>query len=333
VTFAWPLALLGLLVLPLAVLLYVVAQRRRRREAERFGTPPLVAGLVSSRPRWRRHVPFALALLALAALVVGVARPHATVSVPREEATVVLAIDTSRSMAADDVRPTRLEAAREAARAFLEQVPERYRVSLVSFSSEAQMVLPPTADREAARQAVAQLRLGSGTALGDAIVRSVQTVRPEVAAQGGQGGQGAAPPDPESQVPATVLLLSDGEQTAGRATPEQGAALARSLGIPVSTVALGVAPTVVEVPLAGGLRERVTVQPDPQTLRTIAQQTGGRFYEAPDADSLQEVYAELGSRLGSTEEERELTQLFAAAGGVLLLAGSAVSMLWFRRPL
>jgi Ca-activated chloride channel family protein len=232
-------------------------------------------------------------------------------------------------MAADDVRPTRLEAAREAARAFLEQVPERYRVAIVSFSSEAQVVLPPTGDREAAALAVAELRLGSGTALGDAIVSSLRSVRPGAALT----GQGATPARPEDEIPATVLLLSDGEQTAGRSSPEQAATLARRLGVPVSTVALGVAPTVVEVPLAGGLRERVTVQPDPQTLRTIAQQTGGQFYEAPDADSLQEVYAELGSRLGEKDEERELTQLFAAAGGVLLLAGSAASMLWFRRPL
>jgi Ca-activated chloride channel family protein len=328
-SFGSPAALIGLLVVPAAVCLYVVAERRRRREAQRFGTPPLVAALVSSRPAWRRHVPFALALTALAALVVGVARPRATFSVPREEATVVLAVDTSRSMAADDVRPTRLEAAREAARAFLDQVPERYRVSIVSFSSEAQIVLPPTADREAAALAVAQLRLGSGTALGDGIVRSLQSVRPDARV----GAQAGRAPRPDDEIPATVLLLSDGEQTTGSTSPEQAAQLARRLGIPVSTVALGVAPAVVEVPLAGGLRERVTVQPDPRTLRAVAEQTGGQFYEAPDADSLQEVYTELGSRLGEKDQERELTQVFAAVGGVLLLAGTAASMLWFRRPL
>lgn len=329
-TFLWPVALLGLLVVPAAVLFYVVVQRRHRREAERFGAPPLVAGLVSARPGWRRHVPFGFALAALAALVVGVARPEATVSVPKEEATVVLAIDTSRSMAADDLRPNRLAAAREAARAFLEHVPEKYRVAMVSFSSEAQIVLQPTVDREAAALALAELRLGSGTAIGDAIVRSLETVRP-----GFVGADPAAPPTAPGpdDPPATVLLLSDGAQTSGRVTPAQGATLAQRLRVPVSTVALGTAPAVVQVPLAGGLRQRVTVEPDPTTLRQIAQQTGGRFYAAPDADSLQEVYAELGSRLGSKEEKRELTQLFAAVGGVLLLAGSALSMAWFRRPL
>jgi Ca-activated chloride channel homolog len=330
VTFLWPLALLGLLVVPAAIVFYVLADRRRRREAERFGAPPLVAGLVTARPGSRRHIPFALALAALTALIVGVARPQATISVPKEEATVVLAIDTSRSMAANDVRPSRLAAAQGAARAFLENIPEKYRVAIVSFSTSAQVVLPATADREAARQALGELRLGSGTALGDAIVRALQTVRPQAATM----PPGSIPPAPtQDDPPATVLLLSDGAQTSGQATPTQGAALARRLGVPVNTVALGTAPTVVEVPLAGGLKERVTVEPDPTTLRTIASQTGGRFYAAPDADSLQEVYEELGSRLGRTEEDRELTQLFAAAGGVLLLAGSAASMLWFRRPL
>ena len=329
-TFLWPLALLGLLLVPVAVALYVLAERRRRRQAARFGAPPLVAALASGRPGLRRHVPFALALAALTALIVGVARPEATISVPREEATVVLAVDTSRSMAADDVLPTRLAAAQGAARAFLEHIPEKYRVAVVSFSTSAQVVLPPTANREAAAQALAELRLGSGTALGDAIVRSLQTVRPAAASS---DPNGPPPQTTEDDPPATVLLLSDGAQTSGRATPARAAALARRLGVPVNTVALGTGPTVVEVPLPGGLRQRVTVEPDPATLRAVASQTGGHFYAAPDAESLQEVYEDLGSRLGTTQEERELTQLFAAVGGVLLLVGSGLSMLWFRRPL
>jgi Ca-activated chloride channel homolog len=327
-TFLWPLALLGLLVVPVVVVLYVLADRKRRRDAERFGSPALVSGLVSAKPGMRRHLPFAFAIAALTALVFGVARPQATISVPKEEATVVLAIDTSRSMAADDVTPSRLAAAQEAARAFLEHVPSTYRVAIVSFSTSAQVVLPPTADREAAAFALGELRVGSGTALGEAVVRSLATVRPAVAANG-LAAPGADPGD----VPATVLLLSDGAQTSGEATPQQAAALAKRVGVPVSTVALGTGAAVVEVPLPGGLRQRVTVEPDPTTLRAIAGQTGGRFYEAPDADSLQEVYAELGSRLGREDERRELTQAFAAAGGILLLVGSAASMLWFRRPL
>jgi Ca-activated chloride channel family protein len=329
-SFVWPLALLGLLAIPAAVVLYAVADRRRRREAARFGSPPLVAGLIVAPSRARRHVPFVLALAALGALILGVARPKATISVPREEATVVLAIDTSRSMAAEDVAPTRLAAAQQAARAVLENVPEKYRVAVVSFSTSAQVALPPTVDREAAGQALRELRLGAGTALGEAIARSLEVVRPKSTAT----NPGAPPPAPSADdPPATVLLLSDGAQTSGRITPAQGAALAKRIGVPVNTVALGTGPTVVEVPLPGGLRQRVTVEPDPGTLRAVAEQTGGHFYEAPDADSLQEVYEELGSRLGTTEEERELTQLFAAVGGVLMLAGSVASMVWFRRPL
>lgn len=329
-SFLWPLALLGLLAIPLAVALYALADRRRRRTAARFGTPALVAGIVSARPGARRHLPFALSLAALAALVVGLARPQATVSVPREEATVVLALDTSRSMAATDVRPSRLAAAVAAAGAFLEKLPTSYRVALVSFSTTAQVVLPPTSDREAARAALRQLRLGSGTAIGDAIVRSLATVRRGVDPQTPRSAPaGATPEDP----PATILLLSDGAQTSGNRTPAQAVQLAQRLRVPVSTVALGTAAAVVEVPLAGGLRQRVTVTPDPATLRRVAGQTGGRFYEAPDAERLEEVYRELGSRLGKTREPREVTQAFAAAGAVLLLLGTGASLLWFRRPL
>ena len=299
--------------------------------AERFGAPALVSGLVSARPGWRRHVPFALALAALTVLVLGVARPEATISVPKEEATIVLALDTSRSMAADDVLPSRLQAAQEAARGFLEHVPEKYRVAIVSFSTEAQIVLQPSVDREAAALALGELRLGSGTAIGDAIVRSLETVRPALATVEPGGPPPAPSPD---DVPATVLLLSDGAQTvrAGRAGPgRESRAASRRAGQHRRA-------------RDGGGRGRGAARragcgsvswssPTPPRCARLRSRPGGRFYEAPDADSLQEVYAELGSRLGSKEEKRELTQVFAAAGGVLLLVGSALSMVWFRRPL
>lgn len=327
-TFAWPLALLGLIAIPAVLAVYLIADRRRDRDAARFGSPPLVRGLVAERPGARRHVPFALLLVALTVLVVGAARPHATISVPREEATVVLAVDTSRSMAAEDLVPNRLAVAQGAARAFLERLPETYRVAIVAFSSSAQVVLPPTTDRAVASDALAELRLGSGTALGDAVVRAVEVVRPRRAADA--PGQAPTAADP---VPATIVLLSDGAQTAGRIEPAAAAALAARAGVPVNTVALGTGPAVVEVPLPGGLRERVTVEPDAATLRALASRTRGRFYEAPDADSLQEVYAELGSRLGREDADREVTQAFAAAAGLVLLAASALSMVWFRRAM
>jgi len=320
-SFIWPVALIGLLLVPMAAAAYLYADHRRRRDAGRFGNTALLAGLVVAPPRWKRHVPIALALAALTLLLVGMARPEATLSVDKEEATVVLAIDTSRSMAADDVKPSRLDAARTAAAAFLEKVPEPYRVGIVAFSTRAQIVLPPTQDREAASTALLALRLGSGTSIGDGITRSVDLVRP----QGGPTGKDA--------LPATVLLLSDGAHTAGPPLPLPAAQRAKRLGVPVSTVAFGTSESVVEVPLQGGLRQRVVVRPDAETLKRVAAATGGKSYVAQDAERLEEVYRELGSRLGSERKPREITYAFAAGAALLLLAGGAISTLWFRRAL
>ena len=324
-TFAWPLALVGLIAIPILAGLYVLAARRRRRGAERFANPALVPNLVSATPGWRRHVAPILALGALALLVVGVARPHVVRDVTRDEATIVLAIDTSRSMAATDVQPTRFAAAKQAALAFLAEVPDNYNVGIVSFSTSADPVLPPTIDREAARTALSELRLGSGTAIGTAITRSVDLALDQA--------DGQAKPQPGERSPAAVILLSDGAQTAGDIRPGPAAQRARRLGVPVSTVALGTGNAVVEVPRPGGLKERVVVAPDVQTLRVIAQATGGSFSEAPSAARLESVYRELGTRLARDRKRVEVTSAFAAGGAVLLLVGSTLSSLWFRRAL
>ncbi len=324
-TFAWPLALAGLIAIPILAGLYVLAARRRRRGAERFANPALVPNLVAASPGWRRHVAPILALAALALLVVGVARPHVVRDVTRDEATIVLAIDTSRSMAATDVQPTRFAAAKQAALAFLDEVPDNYNVGIVSFSTSADPVLPPTTDRDAARTALAELRLGSGTAIGTAITRSVDLALDRT--------DGQAKPQAGERSPAAVLLLSDGAQTAGDIRPGPAAQRARRLGVPVSTVALGTGNAVVEVPRPGGLKERVVVAPDVQTLRVIARTTGGSFSEAPSAARLQSVYRELGTRLARDRKRVEVTSAFAAGGAVLLLVGSTLSSLWFRRAL
>jgi Ca-activated chloride channel family protein len=321
VSFDAPLALLGLLAIPVMVALLAVGERRRKEHGARFGTPALVASSAPPPRRARRLLPLALAVAALTTLIVGVARPRATLSVPRREATVILAIDTSRSMSATDVQPSRLTAALSAARAFFDTAPSGYAVGIVSFSTRASLILRPTTDRDAARRALDQIRLNSGTALGDAIDRSVRAARP---AAGTQRSEAA---------PATVLLLSDGAQTSGDRTPLAAAAQAKKIGVPVNTVALGTSEAVVKVPLGNGLEEHVTVAPDTRTLREVARISGGRYSAAPTASRLRQVYRDLGSRMGVKREEREVTAAFAGVGGVLLLVASGLSLAWTRRPL
>jgi Ca-activated chloride channel family protein len=317
-SFAWPLALLSLLAVPLAIAGYLLLERRRQRQAAAFANPALVPNLIGRRPGRLRHLPPVLGLLALTALATGLARPHATLSVEQEEATVVLAMDTSRSMVATDVPPTRLAVAKDAVRAFLQQLPDGYRVGMVSFAQSAQTVLPATANREAALAALHNLRPGDGTALGEGIARAVQV------AQRVRAEQGRRPP-------AAVLVLSDGAQTQGVLRPLQAAQRAAKLKIPVHTVAFGTADGVVEVKDENGFTQRVTVPPDAPTLRRVSRATGGRFYVAPDAASLNAVYEELGSRVGHVKEEKEVTAAFAAGGAVLLLAAGALSALLFGR--
>lgn len=326
-SFAWPLALLGLLGIPAVLGVYVLNERRRRARAAQFGTPALLDGMLGARPSHRRHLPFALAVTALVALLVGLARPHAVLATKQNEATVVLAFDVSFSMAATDLQPTRLAAAKAAANAFLEKIPDDYRVAIVAFSTSAQVVLVPTTDRTAARDAVRELRLGTGTALGAAVVRAIRLVRPPAAA-----GAPAADPD-RPKVPAAIVLLSDGAQTSGNVTPAGAARQARQQGVPVYTVAVGTRDAVVEVALPGGLKERVTVAPDVPTLKQLAANSGGQFFAAPDAERLEAVYKDLGTRLATRKEKKEVTAAFSAAGAVLLLVGSGLSTLWFRRPL
>jgi Ca-activated chloride channel homolog len=318
VRFDWPLGLLALVLVPLALAGYVALERRRRRQAAAFAAPALHPNLLGHRPGRLRHLAPALALAALVALSLGVARPHATLSVKQEQATVVLALDTSRSMEATDVPPTRLAVAQRVVRGFLDELPEGYRVGIVSFADSAQAVLPATANREAAQTALRNLRVGHGTALGEGIARAIQVAQRVPAEEG-------------KKPPASILVLSDGAQTQGVLTPQQAAERAKKLRIPVYTVAFGTENGVVEVVDDNGFRQRVTVPPDPPTLRAVAQATGARFYAAPTAAQLEAVYDELGSRIGSVKKEREVTAAFAAGGAVLLLAAGAVSAFLFGR--
>jgi Ca-activated chloride channel family protein len=317
-SFQWPLALVALVIVPALVAAYVIRERRREQDAARFTTPALLPNLVDSSPGWRRHLPLALFLVALTAMVVGVARPHAMVSVPREEATVMLAIDTSLSMTADDVRPTRLTATRKAAGAFLDELPERFRVGIVGFSGRAYVALPPTEDRVLARSALRSLQPGEGTSLGDAVALATQLARRQ------RGGDGTIPPT-------AILVISDGAQTSGRTSPEAAAQRARSLRIPVYGIVVGTNDGIITVELAGGFQAQIRVPPNPDTVRLIARVTGGRLFTALDDDRLRQIYERLGSRLGHRRESREITDFFAGGSAALLLVGGALSALWFRR--
>lgn len=317
-TFSWPIALAGLVLLPVLVLAYLWSERRRNASQAAFGNPALLPNVIDREPGRLRYLPVAILLLGLTAMIVGVARPHAIVSVPREEATVILAMDVSRSMKAEDVEPTRLDAARAAAEAFLAEVPEKFRVGVVSFASRAAVGVPPTHDRALVEEALDSLSPGEGTAIGDAVALSVRL------------GERRRESD-EVVPPRAILLISDGARDGGRVDPAEAAKQAREQAIPVHTVLVGTAEGVVEETLTGGFRRITQVPPSPETLQALSEATGGEFFIATDDERLREVYEELGSRLGEREESREVTDFFAAGAAALLLVGGALSAFLFQR--
>jgi Ca-activated chloride channel family protein len=318
VSFADPLALAALAAVPVLGWLWLVQDRRRRRAASAFTNLALLPNLVGRSPGRLRLVPPALFLAALGALVVGFARPHANLRVPRHEATVVLAIDTSFSMQARDVKPTRMVAAQRAASAFVDRVPGTYSIALVGFGSRAFVAVPPTRDRALVRQALADLTPGEGTAIGDAVALAAKLGAKQ------RTVDGVVPPE-------SVLLLSDGAPDGGRTQTAAAVKQAKALHVPVSTVLLGTANGVVQRKVTGGYTAQVRVPPSPGTLQLIAQQTGGKFFRATSAKALDTVYRHLATRVGHRTESREVTDVFAVGALVLLLAGGVFSVLRFRR--
>ena len=331
-TFQWPLALLALLVVPLALAGYVWWQRRPSRYALAYPNLDVLASVVERSGSWRRWVPPALFLLALAAAAIGLARPKVNVTVQREQATVVLAIDSSGSMLADDVKPTRLEAAKAAVGQFLDRLPPKYRVGMVTFAGDVQVIAPPTTDHVLVRSSLDFLVPLRGTAIGDAVGRAAEVARDAVGPRSERDLAAVltAAPAPKSgpSSPAAVLLLSDGYQTAGLLQPLEGAARAKELGIPVYSIALGTDEGVLDFGLG---ERRIPVPPDRETLRLIAEQTGGKFYDAPSAEALSAAYADLGSLLEQEPGKDEATYAFLAAAALLGVAAAGFSMLWFSR--
>jgi len=307
-SFQAPVFLAGLIAIPLALAALALARRRPARYVVRFPALPTLQAVMPRTPRWRRIVPTALLCLALAGLVTALARPEATVAVPVEKASVVLVTDTSGSMNATDVSPTRLAAAQRAAERFLGRVPKSLQVGLVAYADGPHTVVRPTQDRDAVKTTLEQLQAEGGTATGDALASALEAL--------GQRGKKAPP--------AAIVLLSDGASQTGQ-DPNTVAQQAKAAGVPIYTVALGTPDGVVQAPDG----QLLQVPPDPEALRQIAQTSGGRAFTAQDSDALDSVYETLGSRIGTKKEKREISAGFAA-GGLLLLGGSLFSSLRWR---
>ena len=321
-SFEAPLLLLGLVLVPLAAVGYWLLLRRSTRYAVRFTNLEVLAAVAGRRRAWLRHLPAALLLFSLAALCVAFARPTVTAKAPNERASVVLVVDVSGSMRADDVRPSRLAAAKQAMRSFLDRAPESLRVGVIAFSDEPQVVVSPTLDRTMLVEGIDLLGPGFGTAIGDALGRAVELARTTTRETGETTATAPSKvlKDEDGRALASILLLSDGAQTRGLLSPGQGAERAQIAGIPVYTIALGTDEGTI---LAGppGQEQVIPVPPDRETLAAIAEYTGAETYDAESAETLEEVYEGLGSRVGRIDRPREVTAMFVA-GGALLLAGA-----------
>jgi Ca-activated chloride channel family protein len=343
-TFLAPELLFGLLLIPVAIGFYLWAQRRRSRYAVRFTNLDLLANIAPKRPAWRRHVPPVLYLGAIAALLIGLARPTMVVPVPREDATILLAMDISGSMRATDVDPTRLDAAKAAAISFIDQIPEGVRVGVVSFASEVNTLVAPTTDRAELKAAIDDLEARDGTAMGDALMR-VLDIAERIQAETPDASPTPAPsstPTPSASPDARVdspsgeplvaaILLSDGANSVGQAEPLDAAQRAADLGVPIYTIALGTPEGRIQVTDQFGMQQTLDVPPDTETLDRIADLTDGQAFDAPSAEDLKAVYDNLESRIGYTEEVQEVTFAFVAAGLVLVVIGAGAAALWFGR--
>ncbi|MEV4756273.1 VWA domain-containing protein [Micromonospora sp. NPDC049559] len=306
----WLLALLPVLAIAGA---YVWRQLHRRSYALRFTNVELLRTLAPKGLGWRRHAAAGAFLLSLVALATGLARPAIDTKQPLERATIMLAIDVSLSMQADDVAPNRLEAAQEAAKQFVGELPQTYNLGLVSFAKSANVLVPPTKDRAAVVQAIDGLVLAEATATGEAVFTSLEAIR-------------SVPADGASGIPpARIVLLSDGYRTSGRSVEEASAA-AQAANVPVSTIAFGTDAGQVEI---GGQVQRVPV--DRLALAQLAEATQGFFYEAASVAELKQVYQDMGSSIGFRTESREITQWYAGIALLFALCAGAMSLLWTSR--
>jgi Ca-activated chloride channel family protein len=319
-TFLAPGWLWLLLAVAALLVLYVLLQLRRKRYAVRFANLELLGKLAPKRPGWRRHLAFGLLLLALVGLTTAMAKPTKDTRVPRDRATVMMAIDVSLSMRAEDVAPNRLQAAQAAAKEFVALLPPRINLGLVTFSGTANVAVAPTTDRASVLRALDNLELAERTAIGEAVfscLDALKTFQAQLA--GSDSADGSAP--------ARIVLMSDGTNTWGR-SPEQAVGAAKQAEVPVSTIAFGTDEGYIE--LEG---DRVSVPVNHDQLKGIADGTGGSYYAAASAEELSSVYRDLGSQIGYTTERREITTWFVGMGLLFAFAAAGVSLAWTNRLL
>ena len=309
-SFREPLLLAALLLVPLALLAYWTAQRRRRRYAVRYPAVDVLATVAGR--AWGRHIPAALALAAHAVLALAIARPERTVAVEQRQGTVMLVQDTSLSMKATDVRPDRVTAARTAARALSRTLPDEFRLGLVSFNTAAEQLSEPSTDHTQTLRALDRLTVHGATAMGDGLQLGLDAIRTPVTGSDGR----------PARLPGAIVLLSDGKSTRG-SNPLEIARRAKRFRVPIYAVALGT-PNGVLVHKDG---RREFVPPDTQTLQQLARTTSGRFFTAPTERDLEGVYANLGRGLSKKKEKQEVTAAFAGGALALLLGGVVISLL------
>lgn len=356
----WPWFLLVLLIVPLLIAAYLWALRRRRRYAVRYSSLSLIRAAIPERSRWRRHLPFALFLVAMTSLILALTRPIAVVAVPMGRATVILALDVSRSMCSTDIAPNRLAAAQEAAKSFIENQEPGTQIGIVAFAGFAELVLPPTGDRDALLAAIDSLTTARRTAIGSAILRSLDAIaeiNPSVAPVNMGRGAGEETPTPAPEgvfQPDIVVLLTDGANNQG-AFPLDAAQIALERGIHVYTIGFGTERGSAfgctaqqqggAALLDGGFgnfgggmggsfggRGRFRRGIDEETLQAIAAMTDAEYYAAESADELHDVFADLPRYYVTLEEEREISVAFAGVGTLLAALAIFLSQLWNPLP-
>jgi Ca-activated chloride channel family protein len=339
-TFLWPELLWLLVAVPLLVLLYVWLLSRRKKTALRYANLALVRQAMGRSAAWRRHVPPLLMLVAIAALLVAAARPAAVISLPSNQETIVLAMDVSGSMRATDVKPNRLIASQDAAKAFIAELPRSVRVAVVSFAGTAAVVQAPTLSRDDVVAAIDRFQLQRATAIGSGIVLSLATLFPDAGIDLSQiTGQRAMPPgpndkpkpdfqpvEPGSYASAAIILLTDGQRTTGP-DPVEAAKMAADRGVRVYTVGIGTK----DGETIGFEGWSMRVRLDEDTLKSIAQITRADYFYAGTAEDLKKVYQGLSTRLVVEKKETEISGLVAAVGALLVVLSAALSVAWFGR--